>query len=284
MNEPQQYIADDEIDLLDLLVTVAENIKLLIIGPLVVGLAALGVAFQLPQSFESTVIINSQANDINGNLIVALSQSAAVLDPVRQQTNFKPEKSADDARRDLRKNIKASVGRNDQLVTITATAPTAEQAQQLLSALQAELVKQSQPRGALLSRLEQRLQQERQAHAAGLKLEAELAELIQSGKANEASTNAYAGLVNSNSRKLVDIQSIEAQMLGLTEDTLVQPATLPQRPVSNKKAMIAVVATLASGFALLLFVFVRQALRNAGANPESAAKMARIRMALGLKP
>jgi uncharacterized protein involved in exopolysaccharide biosynthesis len=63
----------------------------------------------------------------------------------------------------------------------------------------------------------------------------------------------------------------------------VQPATLPERPVSNKKAQIAIIATLATGFALLLFVFVRQALRNSGANPESAAKLARIRRAFGVR-
>ena len=39
---PQPF-ADDEIDLLDLLVTVADNIKLLIISPIVAGLVALGV-------------------------------------------------------------------------------------------------------------------------------------------------------------------------------------------------------------------------------------------------
>jgi hypothetical protein len=41
------------------------------------------------------------------------------------------------------------------------------------------------------------------------------------------------------------------------------------------------ISVLASGFALLLFVFIRQAVRNAGTNPESAAKLARIRQALG---
>jgi hypothetical protein len=43
------------------------------------------------------------------------------------------------------------------------------------------------------------------------------------------------------------------------------------------------VAVLASGFALLLFVFIRQAFRNAGNNPESAAKLVRIRKALALR-
>ena len=35
--------------------------------------------------------------------------------------------------------------------------------------------------------------------------------------------------------------------------------------------------TLATGFALLLFIFIRQAWRNAAANPETAAKLAALR-------
>ena len=51
----------------------------------------------------------------------------------------------------------------------------------------------------------------------------------------------------------------------------------PERKSKPKKALIAVIATLAAGFALLLFVFVRQALRNAGGDQETAGKLAQIR-------
>jgi cyanate permease len=47
--------------------------------------------------------------------------------------------------------------------------------------------------------------------------------------------------------------------------------------------MMSVVATLAAGFALLLFVFIRKALTNASANPESAAKLASIRQSFGFR-
>ena len=51
----------------------------------------------------------------------------------------------------------------------------------------------------------------------------------------------------------------------------------PERKSKPKKALIAVIATLASAFALLLFVFVRQALRNAGGDQETAGKLAQIK-------
>jgi uncharacterized protein involved in exopolysaccharide biosynthesis len=60
---------------------------------------------------------------------------------------------------------------------------------------------------------------------------------------------------------------------------VVDPAVAPERKTKPKKALIAVVATLAAGFALLLFVFVRQALRSAAGDAESAQKLARLRAA-----
>ena len=51
----------------------------------------------------------------------------------------------------------------------------------------------------------------------------------------------------------------------------------PERKSKPKKALIAVIATLASAFALLLFVFVRQALRNAGGDQETAGKLAQLK-------
>jgi len=60
---------------------------------------------------------------------------------------------------------------------------------------------------------------------------------------------------------------------------VVDTALPPERKSKPKKAMIAAVATLASGFALLLFVFVRQALRGAAADPETEQKLSKLRQA-----
>ena len=66
---------------------------------------------------------------------------------------------------------------------------------------------------------------------------------------------------------------------------VLDAAQPPERKSKPKKALIAIVATLAAGFALLLFVFIRQALRSSSQNSESAKKLASIqaswRRALG---
>jgi tyrosine-protein kinase Etk/Wzc len=50
----------------------------------------------------------------------------------------------------------------------------------------------------------------------------------------------------------------------------------PERKSKPKKALIALMSTLAVGFALLLFVFIRQAFRGASQSPESAEKLGRL--------
>jgi uncharacterized protein involved in exopolysaccharide biosynthesis len=61
---------------------------------------------------------------------------------------------------------------------------------------------------------------------------------------------------------------------------VIDAATAPELKSKPKKALIAVLATLATGFLLLLWVFVRQALKNAAQDGESAQKLAGIRAAL----
>jgi tyrosine-protein kinase Etk/Wzc len=67
---------------------------------------------------------------------------------------------------------------------------------------------------------------------------------------------------------------------------VVDVAIPPERKSNMSKALIAILATLAAGFVLLVFVFVRSALRNSRQNPESAAKLDAIRAGFGrvLKP
>jgi uncharacterized protein involved in exopolysaccharide biosynthesis len=54
---------------------------------------------------------------------------------------------------------------------------------------------------------------------------------------------------------------------------IVDPAIEPEWKSKPKRAQIAVIASLAAGFALVLYVFVAKAMRNAAHHPETAAKL-----------
>jgi uncharacterized protein involved in exopolysaccharide biosynthesis len=60
---------------------------------------------------------------------------------------------------------------------------------------------------------------------------------------------------------------------------VLQQPTLPTKKVAPKRGIITIMAALAAGFALLLFVFICQALRNAAQDAESAQKLSAIQTA-----
>ena len=60
---------------------------------------------------------------------------------------------------------------------------------------------------------------------------------------------------------------------------VLDTAQPPERKNGPKKALIAILTSLSIGFALLMFVFVREAIRTAAQTPESAEKIARLRHA-----
>jgi uncharacterized protein involved in exopolysaccharide biosynthesis len=72
--------------------------------------------------------------------------------------------------------------------------------------------------------------------------------------------------------KQFEMAKVDESREGATIQVLdkAEPPELKSKP---KKALIAIIATLAAGFALLLFVFIRQALRNASQDTESAQKL-----------
>jgi uncharacterized protein involved in exopolysaccharide biosynthesis len=153
MTETSHYPEDDEISLLDLLQTIAENLRLLVIGPIVVGLLALAGASLWPKTFESTAILKAE------QVTASLMLSAAVLDPITANLGYTLKLNQDEARDKLKSEIKANVNAKDKLLTLTTQADTPQAAQALAKAVLQQTYVQTQPRGSekqsLLKQLDQ---------------------------------------------------------------------------------------------------------------------------------
>ena len=279
VNETIQPVQQEEIDLLDILVTLAENIKLLILGPLFVGICALGIAYIVPQTFESIAVLKAE------QAIASLMTTASVLDPVAADLGLTKVDSAEEARKLLREQIKVSVGRNDKLLTLTVSAPAPQQAQAIANAVLQQTYVQSRPKGSDLTRLEIQL---KDAKARTKSAEDAAGALLKRMESNGAagsteSARGYAELLNVAAAAQNQVAALQAQLEGLTDAQLIQAPTLPEKASKPKKGLIAIGATLAAGLALMLFVFVRQAVRGAAKDAGAASKMARIRRALALR-
>ena len=269
------------------MLTVSQNIKLLILGPLAAGLCALGVTFALPATYESVAILPAGDAGINLNSTLRLP---SVLDPVVVSQGLAQGKTVEQARLALDGRIKTAVGKQDKLLTLTVSGDSPQQAQAVAKALLAQSFEQLRPRGSNKTRIERQLAQARERLEDAQKASSGLLALLERGYKPDAAAlkasgtelpRGYVDLLNFVTSSQAVVVALELQLEGMTDEQLLQAPSLPEKPASQKKAMVATLAALATGFTLLLWVFVRSGLRTAGEDPQSAAKLAAIRRALG---
>jgi LPS O-antigen subunit length determinant protein (WzzB/FepE family) len=282
-------IEEEAVSLMDLMIVMAENIKLLVMGPLLAGLVALGVGFAMEKSFTSEAILSIPQPTATTSIptsaqAVTMMTSPLVLDPVIRSLNLTQGRSPEAARKELASQIKATVGK-DGLVRLNATAKSPQDAQNLSNAVIDAWLKTTLPMPQDRADLEQRLSyaQTSLASVRGL-----LARLTAESTANLAKplTRGEAGVSliavgELQARYLAEVLSIPRTLQGLTRDVVVQPPTLPIDAVAPKKSLMAILAALGSGFALLLWVFARKAWTGASVDPLAADKQSRFRKLLG---
>lgn len=276
---------DDEIDLLDLLLVLADNIKLLIITPVICGLLGLAAAYLLTPTYESKSVYSTktQEKNIAPDLLASYLRSPTVLHQAGKSLQIDPSMSDERLIKKLEKMVAVSIGRQDQLLTLTTQGSSAEAAQALNQALWQIALPLTIPQGKDMERLQTRMAAEKERLASGLKLEQEIAERLQNGNSSESNARLYGELLSSNSTRLSVISGLQAQVEGLTETGFIQRPSLPEQPLKPNKGLIAIAAALAGGLLILIFIFVRHALRSASQHPDQAVKLKKIRQSLGLK-
>lgn len=370
---PPLDLQEDEISLLDLLQTIVDNLRLLVLGPLAAGLLALGISFAVPPTFTATVKFlppqqqQSAAASMPASLggLGGLAGAAAGLkNPADQYLAFMKSNSVQDTlierfklqdryetkyKADTRMALTGSTrvtSGKDGLITVevddkdpqfAADLANAhvEELQKLLAklavteaqqrraffekqltqvkdkmiaaeqalkgtginssvlksnptsavaavaALQAQVTAQEVKVGAMRGYLAETAPDFKQAMTELANLRAQL------GKQDKDSTGTGAGQGDYIAKyrdfkyhetlfelfaKQFELAKVDEAREGAVIQVL-DAAQPPERKSKPKKGLIAVIATLAAGFALLLFVFIRQALRNAGQDPEAAQKL-----------
>jgi hypothetical protein len=210
--------------------------------------------------------------------------SPLVLDPVIAGSHLFKDKPIQKARLDLAEKIKATVSK-DGLLRLDVTANDPKDAQELANAVIDAWLKSTVPGPQDRADLEKRLSYASNALASVSALLGNLSVegAVTLGKPltrGEAGTSLVA-VGELQARYLNEVLSIPRTLQGLSRDVVKQTPTLPTEPVAPKKSLIAVLAALGMGFALLLFVFTRQAWRNAAQDPKVAPKLALLHAAFG---
>jgi Chain length determinant protein len=284
---------ESEVSLLDLLTVIAENLKLLLLGPLLVGLLAYGICFLVPQTYTSEAILAlptpnpaTPAAASTAAQAAAMMASPLVLDPVIESLKLAGGKTIHMARKDLTKQVQATVGK-DGLLRLNTSAETPQVAQGIGNAIIDAWLKSTVPGKEERADLEKRLEF---AKVALDSVEQMLKRLTTEGASelNKPLTRGEAGTAivavgELQARYLNEVLTLPRTMKGLSHDVVKQAPTIPTEAVAPRKVWIAVLAALASGILLLLWVFLRQAWRNAALNPLEEKKQTRLVALLGFK-
>jgi hypothetical protein len=279
--------------LLDLLLVVAENFKLLILGPVVIGLLAFAISYAFPLRFASQAILALPTSPPTSTLMstpiqtpaqaAAMMISPLVLDSVIGSLNLADGHSIEGARLKLASQIKAKTGK-EGLLWLDVTANTSVQAQAIANAIIDTWLKSTVPVAQDRADLEKRLSYAKTSLASVSHLLDRLAAggttiLNKPLTLGDAGTSIVA-VGELQTRYLADVLNIPRLMQGWSRDIVLQPPTLPAEPAAPKKGLIAVLAALGSGFALLLWMFMQQAWKNASRDPEVAERQAKLRAAV----
>ncbi len=271
---------DYEISILDILVVLAENIRLILLVPVVIGLVALGVSLLIPPTYQSVSLLSLAESSESG------MKSQEVMEKVLEKTDWIKGSNREASLKKLSSKIQVSADKKANHLTVTTEANTPDRARDLNSLIINEYRTYSLPKGKALDGINENIrilsEELSVLEQAAKKISANVDKVVP-GTEGDNVARAYATINDKIVNLKQGLYGLRQSLLGFGSEVFIQVPTLPEKPVKPKKAQIAIMATLASGFLTILFVFIRAAFRNLSGDAEASEKLARIRKGLGLK-
>jgi uncharacterized protein involved in exopolysaccharide biosynthesis len=292
-NHSPEYGGDeDEISLLDLLGVIAENLRLLIIGPIVAGLIGLGVAFWITPIFSAKTTIIPPGQNTGGTPAALLGQlgglgalaggAAGIKTPTDQYIAYLESNTLRDqlieqfklmerytakyheqARQALKGASKITADKKSGLISIEVSDPDPQFAANLANAYVSAL---SQMLGKMA--LE----------------DAKSRRQLLEQQINEATEKSYRSPFVREAIIQAVVREYETAILDQKKDRpyiqQVDIAEVPELKSKPKRALIAVFTALSTELFLLLLLFIRYALRNAEQDPEKNKRIQNLTIAL----
>jgi uncharacterized protein involved in exopolysaccharide biosynthesis len=279
---------EDEISLLDLLSVIAQNIRLLILGPLSVGIIALGVTYLITPTYtaKTTFLPPSQSGSSVSALLGSLGglggfagAAAGLKSPSDQYIGYLKSNTLLDKlikKYDLQRRYGQEYLFQTRKQLQDFTKITADKASGLISievddtdpVFAADLANSYI---AILRTMLGKLAIE-ETQAKQMLLDEQIAQATSKTYRNPSVRDAVLqGLLREYEATSLDRQREE------TFISQVDIAQVPEYKSKPKRGFIAVLVTLATGFLLLVYVFIRHALTSAENDPEAKEKISFIR-------
>jgi len=184
----------------------------------------------------------------------------------------------------LQRTVKASHNAKQDYVSVSITASTPAQAEASCQALIQLVLESLKPTGQLKSQITAKINIEKKSLKEIEDIYTKLSSQLESQASTAQGDKLIESLTTLQERKN-DLQNslmqLENQLAGYGQEILLQQPTLPDKPISPKKFQITLISGILAGFALLVWAFLRAALRAASDDPECARQFARIRKSFG---
>lgn len=285
VNHSLEYESDDEISLLDLLGVIAENLRLLIIGPIVAGLIGLAYAFTLTPIFTAKTTIIPPGQNSGGGAAALLGQlgglgalaggAAGIKTPTDQYIAYLESNTLRDQLIEqfkLMERYKAKYHEQARQALKGASKITADKKSGLISIEVSDKDPQfaANLANAYVGALSQMLGKMALEDAKSRR------QLLEQ-QISEATEKSYRSPLVREAIIQAVVREYETAILDQKKDRpyiqQVDVAPPPELRSKPQRAKIAIVVALATGFCLILFVFVRKAFRNAEEDPETKGRI-----------
>lgn len=253
-----------KLDLNTLVHAIGDNLKLLLVGPIVAALIAFAVASAMPKWYTSVVYLN--LDETAARIADARMRSNPVLDKVLSE--YTPPKNTLEARRQyLEDNRRIVVAPGETLRTsklfrmeYSDTSPQiAQKANSLL--IEAWLESTKPPpnsRQALEAEIERTDSQTKSITELIDRLQKDApSQVNQQGTQGELAT-PLVGLITKRDQNLAMLIGLRNLLNGISRDVIFGQPDLPEEPSWPRRGIIAGLAGFTTGLLLLIFVIVRR--------------------------
>ena len=286
---------EDEISFIDLLTVLGENKKKLFFIPFFCACVAAVISLVITPTFTAkAVFVNSSKPSNNassqlldslggglgasvagalgpnaGDALAALLQSNAVRDQLIEQfhlQDYYEKKNLEETRLTLQKQVTVSADKKSSLITVDVKDKDPQFAANLANA-HLEALRKLQKRLSKEEAQQRRDYFEQQIDVISQKPFRD--PLIQAALMNSL-IRQYETARMDESRESLVIQAVD-------------PAITPVKRTSPKRAIMVLVTGIASLFAMIIWVFIRNAFNNASKNPEEASRFEQMKLAWGFK-
>jgi uncharacterized protein involved in exopolysaccharide biosynthesis len=242
---------------------IKENLKLLVLGPILAAIVAFAVTSGLPKWYTSVAYL--ALDEAGARTADARMRSSPVLDKVLSEYNA-PRSTLEGRRRFLEDNRRLGVAagetqRTSNLFRLEYSDKSPQIAQKVNTLFIEAWLESTRPRADLRATTEAEIERtDTQAKSISQlidRLQKDAPSLLAQSLQGELAT-PILGLITKRDQNLAQLITLRNSLNGMSRDVVFGKPDLPEEPSWPRRGMITILAGFLAGLLLLIFVLVRR--------------------------